>query len=102
MGSAGNQKKLHNLLAEEGVQVIAGKGEFDPTLHEAVSGEASDSVPAGHIIGTLCAPAIPTRARCCVRRWCGWRCKAVLAARLLLALGNAARGDMAVSAPARV
>jgi molecular chaperone GrpE len=47
------QKKLHNLLAEEGVQVIAGEGEFDPTLHEAVSGEASDSVPAGHIIGTL-------------------------------------------------
>jgi molecular chaperone GrpE len=47
------QKKLHNLLAEEDVQIIAGEGEFDPTLHEAVSGEASDDVPAGHIIGTL-------------------------------------------------
>lgn len=47
------QKKLHNLLAEEGVQVIPGEGEFDPTLHEAVSGEPSDAVPSGHIIGTL-------------------------------------------------
>jgi molecular chaperone GrpE len=47
------QKKLHNLLAEEGVEIIAQEGAFDPALHEAVSGEASDSVPEGHIIGTL-------------------------------------------------
>lgn len=47
------QKKLHNLLAEEGVQLIAQEGPFDPALHEAVSGEPSDTVPAGDIIGTL-------------------------------------------------
>jgi molecular chaperone GrpE len=47
------QKKLHNLLAEEGVTVIAGEGLFDPTLHEAVTAEPSDSVPSGHIIATL-------------------------------------------------
>jgi molecular chaperone GrpE len=46
------QKKLHSLLAEEGVTTIP-EGEFDPTLHEAVSGEPSDSVPAGHVIDTL-------------------------------------------------
>jgi molecular chaperone GrpE len=47
------QKKLHNLLAEEGVATIPGEGEFDPTLHEAVSGEPADSVPSGHVIATL-------------------------------------------------
>jgi molecular chaperone GrpE len=46
------QKKLHSLLAEEGVTTIP-EGEFDPTLHEAVSGEPSDSVPTGHVIATL-------------------------------------------------
>ena len=47
------QKKLHAILADEGVEVIPGEGEFDPSLHEAVSGEPSDDVPSGHIIGTL-------------------------------------------------
>ena len=47
------QKKLHGVLAEEGVTIIAQDGPFDPALHEAVSGEPSDSVPAGHIIATL-------------------------------------------------
>ncbi len=47
------QKKLHTVLADEGVEVIPGEGEFDPSLHEAVSGEPSDDVPSGHIIGTL-------------------------------------------------
>ena len=47
------QKKLHTILADEGVAVIPGEGEFDPSLHEAVSGEPSDDVPSGHIIGTL-------------------------------------------------
>jgi molecular chaperone GrpE len=47
------QKKLHNVLAEEGVQAIAETGPFDPALHEAVSGEPSEDVPAGHIIATL-------------------------------------------------
>jgi len=47
------QKKLHNILVEEGVTVIRGEGEFDPTLHEAVSSEPSDTVPSGHVIATL-------------------------------------------------
>ena len=47
------QKKLHAVLAEQGVEVIPGEGEFDPSLHEAVSGEPSEDVPSGHIIGTL-------------------------------------------------
>jgi molecular chaperone GrpE len=47
------QKKLHNMLAEEGVAMIPQEGEFDPTLHEAVSGESSDTVPSGHVIATL-------------------------------------------------
>jgi molecular chaperone GrpE len=47
------QKKLHSVLAEEGVTPIAGEGEFDPSLHEAVSGEASETVPSGHVIATL-------------------------------------------------
>lgn len=46
------QKKLHNILAEEGVAVIPG-GAFDPALHEAVTGEPSDDVPSGHVIDTL-------------------------------------------------
>jgi molecular chaperone GrpE len=47
------QKKLHNVLAEEGVTVVPAEGAFDPTLHEAVTAEPSDSVPSGHIIATL-------------------------------------------------
>jgi len=47
------QKKLHALLEEEGVAPMAREGEFDPALHEAVTSEASDSVPIGHIVGTL-------------------------------------------------
>ena len=47
------QKKLHNILAEEGVTTIRGEGEFDPALHEAVSSEPNDSVPSGHVIATL-------------------------------------------------
>lgn len=47
------QKKLHNILAEEGVTTIRGEGEFDPTQHEAVSSEPNDSVPSGHVIATL-------------------------------------------------
>lgn len=47
------QKKLHNILAEEGVTAIRGEGEFDPSLHEAVSSEPNDSIPSGHVIATL-------------------------------------------------
>jgi molecular chaperone GrpE len=47
------QKKLHNILTEEGVTAIRGEGEFDPSLHEAVSNEPNDSVASGHVIATL-------------------------------------------------
>jgi molecular chaperone GrpE len=47
------QKKLHNILAEDGVTPVPGAGEFDPTLHEAISAEPSADVPSGHIIDTL-------------------------------------------------
>jgi molecular chaperone GrpE len=47
------QKKLHNVLAEEGVTAVPAEGPFDPTLHEAVTSEPNDDVPSGHIIATL-------------------------------------------------
>lgn len=47
------QKKLLALLEEEGVTPIPTDGLFDPLRHEAVTSEASESVPSGHIIATL-------------------------------------------------
>lgn len=47
------QKKLSAVLEDEGVTVIPLEGEFDPTRHEAISSEPSDSVPSGVIIATL-------------------------------------------------
>jgi molecular chaperone GrpE len=47
------QKKLQNLLEEEGVTQVPLDGAFDPTRHEAISSEPHDSVPSGHIIETL-------------------------------------------------
>ncbi|MBK8045818.1 MAG: nucleotide exchange factor GrpE [Anaerolineales bacterium] len=47
------QKKLHGLLDEEGVVIIPLDGEFDPTLHEAIGSEPSDTVPSNYIIATL-------------------------------------------------
>lgn len=47
------QKKLDNLLTDQGVTAIPLDGEFDPNRHEAVSNEPSDSVESGHIIETL-------------------------------------------------
>ena len=47
------QKKLLNLLEEEGVTPIDATGEFDPNLHEAILSEPSDEVESGHIIGVL-------------------------------------------------
>jgi len=47
-------RKLQNILETEGVTRIEAEGqEFDPTLHEAVTHEESDSHPAGHIIAVL-------------------------------------------------
>ncbi len=47
------QRKLRQLLDEEGVTPIATEGAFDPTLHEAIASAPSDSVEPGHIIDTL-------------------------------------------------
>ncbi len=47
------QRKLLALLDDQGVIPIASDGEFDPTLHEAVTSEPNDDVESGHIIQTL-------------------------------------------------
>ncbi|MCX6044192.1 MAG: nucleotide exchange factor GrpE [Chloroflexi bacterium] len=47
------QKKLGNLLEEEGVTQIAADGEFDPNRHEAVTSEPHETIASGHIIDTL-------------------------------------------------
>ncbi|MFN8486468.1 MAG: nucleotide exchange factor GrpE [Caldilineaceae bacterium] len=47
------QKKLSNLLEEEGVTPLTPDGEFDPNKHEAVTSEPSETVASGHIIDTL-------------------------------------------------
>jgi molecular chaperone GrpE len=47
------QKKLGNLLEEEGVTPIALDGEFDPNRHEAVTSEPHETITSGHIIDTL-------------------------------------------------
>jgi len=46
-------KKLSDTLTEQGLEMIPTQGEFDPTLHEAISSEPSDAVESGHIIETL-------------------------------------------------
>ena len=48
------ERKFRQALEQEGVSAIADAGqEFDPFLHQAVTHEPSDSVPAGHIISAL-------------------------------------------------
>jgi molecular chaperone GrpE len=47
------QKKLMQLLEDRGITVIAKAGPFDPSRHEAVSSEPSETVESGHIIQTL-------------------------------------------------
>jgi molecular chaperone GrpE len=47
-------RKLQNILESEGVTRIEAEGkEFDPTWHEAVTHEESDSHAPGHIIAVL-------------------------------------------------
>lgn len=53
MGFRQIQKKLLDLLQEQGVTTIDVDGEFDPARHEAISSEPSDDVDSGHIIGVL-------------------------------------------------
>lgn len=47
------QKKVTQLLEDRGITAIAKEGPFDPSRHEAVSSEPSESVESGHIIQTL-------------------------------------------------
>jgi molecular chaperone GrpE len=48
------QRKLQLILEQAGVAAIEAAGkEFDPFLHEAVTHEPSDAVPAGHVISEL-------------------------------------------------
>jgi molecular chaperone GrpE len=47
------QKTLLDLLVSQGVEAVPTEGEFDPSLHEAVSSEPSDEIESGHIIETL-------------------------------------------------
>lgn len=47
------QKKLLDLMANQGVTPVETSGEFDPNLHEAISSEPSETVPSGHIIAEV-------------------------------------------------
>ena len=47
------QRKLLDVLADEGVNLIEIEGLFDPMRHEAISSEPDDGVESGHIIGCL-------------------------------------------------
>jgi molecular chaperone GrpE len=47
------QKKLLDILADQGVAVIGTDGQFDPMRHEAISSEPSESVESGHIIAPV-------------------------------------------------
>jgi molecular chaperone GrpE len=48
------QDKLIKVLVDNDVTFIEPTGEvFDPTLHQAIVREASDTVPSGHVIETL-------------------------------------------------
>jgi molecular chaperone GrpE len=48
------QRNLERLLAQSGVTAIEAVGqEFDPFLHEALTHEPSETVPAGHVIAEL-------------------------------------------------
>ena len=47
-------KQLNDFLANNGLKEIETDGkEFDPNQHEALSQQASDEIPEGHIISTL-------------------------------------------------
>lgn len=47
------QKKLGQLLEDQGVKMMDFEGAFDPSKHEAVSSEPSEDVESGQIIETL-------------------------------------------------
>lgn len=47
------EKQLIDILADEGLTKIKTSGEFSPVLHEAISYESNNNVPADHIIAEL-------------------------------------------------
>jgi molecular chaperone GrpE len=47
-------KQFQDFLTDSGVQTVAAEGQpFDPNVHEALSQEASSTVPEGHVIRQL-------------------------------------------------
>jgi molecular chaperone GrpE len=47
-------RKFQNIVESEGVKRIEAEGaEFDPKFHEAISNEASEEVPSGHVIAVV-------------------------------------------------
>jgi len=46
-------RKMMMYLENEGVKLIPAEGEFNPTLHEAISSEPNPDVESGHIIGVV-------------------------------------------------
>jgi len=47
------QKKLLDVLMDQGVTLIPTEGPFDPVRHEAISSEPSETVESGHIIAPV-------------------------------------------------
>lgn len=49
--------ELKNLLAKHSVTEVASEGQpFDPNIHEALSAEPTDKVPAGHVVRVFQKP----------------------------------------------
>lgn len=44
------EKQLEDILSSEGLKKISAVGEFNPSLHEAISYEESSTIPVDHII----------------------------------------------------
>lgn len=51
MGIKQIEKQLEEILTTEGLQKIDTSGKFDPNIHEAISYEENDKIPADYIIG---------------------------------------------------
>lgn len=47
------EKQLEDILSNEGLSRVDAAGEFNPSIHEAISYEKSAEVPADHIIGEV-------------------------------------------------
>lgn len=47
-------RKLKSILDSEGIKRIDAEGQpFDPTFHEAIGQEPSDSLPSGHVVAVV-------------------------------------------------